>query len=59
MYNLSSIDIDCLLQDLDHELSPENLTCDGELFGVALNRKREMLESAMAELIAMQEEIAQ
>lgn len=56
VYNLTEIDIDCLLQDLDYELSPENLTCDGELRGLGLKNKRRMLEGAMAELKKMSEE---
>lgn len=56
--NLSEIDIDCLLQDLDNELSPENLSCDGELRGGGLARKTAMLKGAMKELIVMSEKVA-
>jgi hypothetical protein len=56
--SLSEIDIDCLLQDLDNDLSPENLTCDGELRGGGLARKNAMLRGAMSELLAMTGEAA-
>jgi hypothetical protein len=58
VYNLSEIDIDCLLQDLDNELSPENLSCDGELQGKSLAMKKSALENAMKELLAMTEKVA-
>lgn len=56
--NLSEIDIDCLLQDLDNDLSPENLTCDGELRGLGLMHKKSVLEGAMKELLAMSKEFS-
>jgi hypothetical protein len=42
-----------LHDDLDNDLSPENLTCDGEVRGAALQRKSRMLHGAQAELIKM------
>lgn len=57
VYSLSGMDIDYLLQDLDNELSPENLSCDGELQGKALAMKKDALENAMKELIEMQEQL--
>lgn len=55
IYNLTEIDIDCLMQDLTYEMSPENLTCDGELRGDALTVKRIQLEKVMDELIDLAE----
>lgn len=39
-----------LYQQLDNELSPENLCCDGELRGVALRRKAVLLRDTVNEL---------
>lgn len=39
---------------LDNELSPENLCCDGELQGRALQQKSRMLNGAMRELRALE-----
>lgn len=39
-----------LLDELECDLSPENLTCDGELRGAALLTKKKMLVGAMAAL---------
>lgn len=50
MSSLSPIDVDCLLQDLDNDLSPENLTCDGELRGAPLFARVKMLNGAMKAL---------
>ncbi len=42
-----------LLDDLDGKLSPENLCCDGELRGAALQKKARMLNGAVKELTAL------
>ena len=39
-----------LLDDLDAALSPENLSCDGELRGRALQQKSSALNGALREL---------
>lgn len=39
-----------IYESLECDLSPENLTCDGELRGRALQTKAAHLKSAMAEL---------
>lgn len=39
-----------VLDDLDNELSPENLCCDGELSGRALLQKAAMLNGALKAL---------
>ena len=39
-----------LFESLDGELSPENLCCDGELCGAALQKKAKMLRGAAADL---------
>lgn len=36
--------------DLDSDLSPENLTCDGEVRGAELQRKYKQLTTAAAQL---------
>ncbi len=36
---------------IDSQLSPENLTCDGELRGEAVRRKYKMLTTAAAQLL--------
>lgn len=41
---------DELFRSLGCELSPENLTCDGELRGRALQRKAAMLKGAVRDL---------
>ena len=42
-----------LLDDLEGALSPENLSCDGELRGAKLVKKSKMLNGAKAALEAM------
>lgn len=42
-----------LADQLASSLSPENLTCDGELRGAKLRAKANMLNKAKAELVAM------
>jgi hypothetical protein len=39
-----------LFRSLANDLSPENLTCDGELRGSALQRKATMLKGAVRDL---------
>lgn len=48
--NLSAKQIQDLFESLQCDLSPENLCCDGELRGVALKRKSNMLNGALREL---------
>lgn len=48
-------DFQDIFQSLDCDLSPENLTCDGELRGQALQTKTAHLKGAMAELRALAE----
>lgn len=43
-------DLQAIYESLDCDLSPENLTCDGELRGRALQTKAAHLKGAMAEL---------
>ena len=38
-----------ILDMLECDLSPENLTCDGELRGTALMKKAKLLRAALAE----------
>lgn len=40
-------------QSLDADLSPENLTCDGEVRGVELRKKQEYLNQCVTELIRL------
>lgn len=42
-----------LLNSLEADLSPENLTCDGELRGTALRQKERMLNGAVRDLHAL------
>jgi hypothetical protein len=44
--NLSLADVIGLLDLIEDDLSPENLTCDGELRGPALRKKQDMLMGA-------------
>lgn len=39
------------LQDVDNQLSPENLTCDGELSGPALRKRHAALKKREAALL--------
>ena len=48
--NLSTGDVRDLLLSIEADLSPENLTCDGELRGARLRTRRAMLEGAQKEL---------
>ena len=40
-------------QSLDADLSPENLTCDGELSRAEINRRHKVLTAAATELAQM------
>jgi len=40
-------------QSLDADLSPENLTCDGEVRGVELRKKQDYLTQCVTELIRL------
>lgn len=48
--NLSAEDRTKLADQLENALSPENLCCDGELRGRALQTKANMLNGALREL---------
>ena len=51
--NLTAADKQSLALDLQSALSPESLTCDGELRGAKLTAKAAMLNKARTELEAM------
>jgi hypothetical protein len=51
--NLTPADRDQLRDALDSTLSPENLCCDGELRGRALQQKARLLNGALRELQAL------
>ncbi|KKM96012.1 hypothetical protein LCGC14_1182310 [marine sediment metagenome] len=42
-----------IFNSLDSDLSPENLTCDGELSFAAVQKKARILNGAATELMAM------
>jgi hypothetical protein len=48
-----------IAQSIDCELSPENLTCDGELPRAEVNRRYRALTSAAKELIKLDPSVAQ
>jgi ATP-dependent protease HslVU (ClpYQ) peptidase subunit len=48
--NLSRGDVATLLDQIETRLSPENLTCDGELSRAKVAQRRKMLEGARSEL---------
>ncbi len=50
---LSAKDRQALANSLDAELSPENLTCDGEVRGAALRQKQAYLFRCAEELISI------
>ena len=52
--SLTPVDRDQLRNALDSALSPENLCCDGELRGRALQQKSRMLNGALRELQALE-----
>jgi len=47
---LTQNDVDNLAQDIDGELSPENLCCDGELSMAEVGRKKRKLDAALSDL---------
>ena len=53
MSNMTAEDKTALAKKVLCDLSPENLTCDGELRGAKLRTKQQMLNGAKAELEAM------
>lgn len=50
---LTQGDVDELILKVESELSPENLTCDGELSGNTLKLKTAKLNGAKAQLIKL------
>ncbi len=56
--NLTPENCKDLAQRLSSALSPENMTCDGELRGARLQAKAKMLYKAQAELEALGYEVA-
>ena len=55
-YDLNNVfDRQRLAERLDCDLSPENLTCDGEVRGEALKRKHTFLTRALKQLEALEE----
>ena len=50
---MSARDAQKIAEMLDSDLSPENLTCDGEVRGQALQTKRNFLVRAASELKAL------
>ena len=42
-----------IAQSLDADLSPENLTCDGEVRGIELRKKQDYLTQCVTELIRL------
>lgn len=48
--NLSRADVATLLDQIEAKLSPENLTCDGELSRAKVAQRRKVLEGARGEL---------
>lgn len=51
--NLTPRQMQDLLRSLDADLSPENLTCDGELRGAQLRTKERMLKGAKGDLLKL------
>ena len=50
---LNAQDRQKIAQRLDSDLSPENLTCDGELRGAALRDKQRYLSRCVEELLSV------
>jgi hypothetical protein len=48
--SLTKVQLDSLLQNVKNELSPENLTCDGELRGQKLREKKNYLTTVKEDL---------
>ncbi len=51
--NLNNDTAQRIFNSIEGDLSPENLTCDGELPFAQVQRKAKMLNGAAAELMAM------
>lgn len=51
--NLSTQDVASLLNSIEADLSPENLTCDGELRGAKLKARHTMILGAQRELMRL------
>lgn len=58
LQTITKTQIEALLNDLEDELSPENLTCDGELSGANLVRKANALKAAYSELESLKKKVA-
>jgi hypothetical protein len=50
---LTPVQFQQLADGLENNLSPENLTCDGELRGAVLMKRARMLQGAKAELLKL------
>jgi hypothetical protein len=50
---LSAVDRQAIASMLDADLSPENLTCDGEVRGAELQAKARFLNRCAAELVSI------
>jgi hypothetical protein len=50
---LNAKDRQSIANSLDADLSPENLTCDGEVRGAALQQKARFLNRCAAELVSI------
>jgi hypothetical protein len=50
---LNAKDRQSIANSLDADLSPENLTCDGEVRGAALQKKSAYLNRCAAELVSI------
>ena len=50
---LSAVDRQAIANMIDADLSPENLTCDGELRGPAVQARYKMLTRAAQELVSI------
>jgi hypothetical protein len=46
-----------IAERIDSQLSPENLTCDGELRGAAVQKKYRMLTTAAKQLLQVDPEV--
>jgi hypothetical protein len=53
--NITTNDQHVIMQDLQARLSPENLTCDGELPRAEVERRRKFYTAALNELETLQE----
>lgn len=54
---LNAKDRQAIANSLDADLSPENLTCDGEVRGKALQDKARFLNRCAAELVSIDPEV--